>query len=152
MDTPAPASFRTTVELHGTTATGVVVPPEVVDALGSGRRPAVAVTLAGHTYRSTVASRDGRFLLPVSAEVRAAAGVRAGDEVDVQLVLDAAPRTVEVPADLGGALDAAGARGAFTALSHSEQRRHVLAVEGAKAAETRARRIARVVQDVAPPS
>ena len=45
MDTSAPASFRTTVELHGTTATGLVVPPAVVDALGSGRRPAVAASL-----------------------------------------------------------------------------------------------------------
>lgn len=135
-------TFTTTLELHGKTATGIEVPADVVEALGSGKRPAVTVTVNGHTYRSTVASMGGRFLLPLSAENRSAAGVQAGDEVDVDVELDTAPREVEVPADLQAALDGdAEARAAWERLSYSHKRQHVLAIEGAKAAETRQRRI-----------
>ena len=91
----------------------------------------------------------GRCLIPVSAEVRAASGVAAGDELEVDVVLDDAPREVAVPEDLAAALAAVpGAAEAFAALSYSLQRRHVLAVEGAKAAETRARRVAGVLAAV----
>lgn len=138
--------FSTTIELSGRTATGMEVPPAVVEALEAGRKPAVRVTLAGHTYRSTVATMGGRFLLPLSAENRAVAGVAAGDTVEVDVELDTAPRVVEVPADLAAALDAEpAARGRFDALSYSAQRRHVLAVTGAKAEATRQRRVTGVV-------
>ncbi|MGE3812903.1 MAG: YdeI/OmpD-associated family protein [Candidatus Nanopelagicales bacterium] len=141
--------FRASIDLHGKSATGIVVPPEVVDGLGSSRKPAVTVTINGYSYPSTIASMGGRFLLPVSAEVRAGAGVQAGDVVDIDVELDTAPRTVEVPADLAKALKAApAARKAFDALSYSNQRRHVLSVEGAKTAETRERRIAKVVAEL----
>ena len=139
--------FRTTVELHGKSATGLPVPDAVVAELGAGRRPAVHVTLNGHTYRSTVASRGGSFVLPLSAENRAAAGVTAGDDVDVELALDTEPREVAVPDDLAAALaDDPQAGAAFAALPYSHRQRHVLAVEGAKAAETRQRRVAAAVQ------
>jgi hypothetical protein len=138
--------FTTTVELGGKTATGMEVPAEVVTALGAGRKPAVRVTVGGHTYRSTVATMGGRFLLPLSAENRTAAGVAAGDTVEVDVELDDAPRVVDVPGDLAAALDAdPEARRRFDRLSYSHQRRHVLAVEGAKAEDTRARRVAGVV-------
>ncbi|MCA0328865.1 MAG: YdeI/OmpD-associated family protein [Actinobacteria bacterium] len=141
--------FRASIDLHGNSATGIVVPPEVVDGLGSSRKPAVTVTINGYSYPSTIASMGGRFLLPVSAEVRAGAGVQAGDVVDIDVELDTAPRTVEVPADLAKALKAAPeAKKAFDALSYSNQRRHVLSVEGAKTAETRERRIAKVVAEL----
>jgi hypothetical protein len=139
--------FRTTLLLSGRTATGIRVPDDVVAALGSGRRPAVTVTLnGGYTYRSTVAVMGGEYMLPVSAEVRAGADVAAGDELDVDLELDTAPRAVDVPADLRAALDAdPAAAAAFAALSYSKQRAHVLSVEGAKAADTRLRRVEKVV-------
>jgi hypothetical protein len=138
--------FRAALFASGKTATGIEVPPPVVEELGGGKRAKVAVTLRGHTYRSSIAVMGGRYLIPVSAEVRAAAGVAAGDELEVEVVLDEAPREVEVPADLAAALAAEPAAGAaFAALSYSHQRRHVLAVEGAKAPETRARRVAAAV-------
>ncbi len=141
--------FRATLELNGKTATGVEVPPAVVEALGSTKRPPVRVTIGGHTYRSTVASMGGRFMLPVSAEVRSAAGVTAGDVVDVKVELDAEPREVEVPADLAAALDAhPAARKAFDALSYSRKRQHTLSVEGAKTAETRQRRIDKAISEL----
>ncbi|MBK7780699.1 MAG: DUF1905 domain-containing protein [Ardenticatenia bacterium] len=98
--------------------------------------------LNGHSYRSTVAPRGGVFMLPLSAEHRLAAGIAAGDEVEVALELDTEPRTVTLPADFAEALDCdADARHFFDGLSYSHQRQHVLAIEDAKTPETRLRRI-----------
>ncbi|WP_375426368.1 YdeI/OmpD-associated family protein [uncultured Friedmanniella sp.] len=138
--------FLSTLELGGKTATGLEVPAEVVDGLAAGKRPKVTVTILGYSYRSSIAVMGGRYLLPVSAEVRTATGVTAGDEVSVQVELDDAPREVAVPDDLAAALaEQPTAAAAFAKLSYSQQRQHVLAVEGAKAADTRARRVAKVV-------
>ncbi len=103
--------FRATIELGGKTATGIPVPDEVVAALEAGRRPAVRVTVAAHTYRTTIASMGGRFMIPLSAEHRAHAGVAAGDEVEVQIESDTAARDVPLPSDLAEALreDGSGA-------------------------------------------
>lgn len=134
--------FRTTVQLEGRTATGLLVPPDVVTALGDSRKPAVTVTLNGFTYRSTIASRGGRFLIPVSADIRRQSGVAAGDEVDVDVELDAAPREIAVPDDFAERLDAEPAvRDFFDALSYSNKSAHTLSIDQAKTAETRARRI-----------
>jgi hypothetical protein len=135
--------FRTTLQLEGKTATGFRVPTEVVEALGQGRkRPPVVVTINGYTYRSTVAAFGDVFMLPLAAEHRTAAGVAAGDEIDVDLELDTAPREVDVPADFSAALDAdPAARRTFDALSNSNKKWHTLNVEGAKSDETRQRRI-----------
>ena len=124
--------FRTTLVLNGKTATGIEVPEEIVAALGSGKRPPVRVTIGKH-YRSTVAPMGGQFWLPVSAENRTAAGVAAGEEVDVDVELDTEPRTVIPPPDFADTLRRDAAAGsAFAALSYSHQRRHVLAIEDAK--------------------
>jgi hypothetical protein len=141
--------FQTTVLQARKTATGIEVPPDIVEALGSGKKPPVRVTINGYTYRSTVAVMGGVFMISVSAENRQAAGVAAGDEVEVDLELDTEPRVVTVPADLAEALDAhPAARQKFDRLSYSHQLQHVLAVEGAKAADTRQRRISKMVTDL----
>ena len=139
--------FHTTILQGGKTATGIQVPDEVVAALGSGRRPPVKVTISGYTYRSTVAVMGGAYMVGVSAERRAGAGVAGGDEVDVDLELDTAPREVEVPPDLAAALDAEpAARSTFDGLSYSNRSWHVLQVTGSRTEETRQRRIARSVE------
>ena len=141
-----PMKFRTMIELGGKTATGFRVPDDVVESMGAGKRPAVTVAIGDHTYRSTVAVMDGVFMLPLSAENREAAGVAAGDEVEVEVALDTAPRVMEVPADFAAALDAEpAARRMFDGLSYSLQRFHVESVTGAKTDETRQRRIAKSV-------
>jgi len=141
-------TFRATLELHGKTATGITVPPAVVESLGGGKRPAVTVTLKKHSYRTTIAPMGGTFLIPVSAEHRAAAGIKAGDLIDVGVELDAAPREVEVPADLVAALTKAGLLPAFDSLSFSRRKEAVVSVESAKKPETRERRIEKVVADL----
>jgi Bacteriocin-protection, YdeI or OmpD-Associated/Domain of unknown function (DUF1905) len=138
--------FRTTIVQSGKNTTGIQVPGEVMEALGAGKRPAVTVTVNGYRYRSTVASMGGVAMVSLSAEHRAGAGVAGGDEVEVDLELDTAPREVEVPADLAAALDAEpAARSTFDGLSYSNRSWHVLQVTGAKTDETRRRRIARSV-------
>ncbi len=138
--------FVTAVQqAEGMNATGIQVPPEVVAAFGSGKRPKVKISLNGYTYRSTVAAYGDVYMLPLSQEHREAAGVQAGDVVEVTLELDTEPRTVDVPADLGAALAENGVRDAFDALAYSARKEHVRQVESAKAEETRQRRIAKIV-------
>lgn len=141
--------FETTIELGGKTATGFAVPDEIVEALGSGKRPAVTVTVRGHTYRSTVAVMGGRYLVPLNAEHRASAGVAAGDNVVVEIELDTAERVLDVPDDLAAAIAAdPEAQSFWDSLSYSRRQRIVLAVEGAKTTETHDRRIAKSVIDL----
>jgi hypothetical protein len=125
--------------------TGIEVPPEVIEALGGGKRPAVTVTVNGFSYDSTVGVMAGKTLIPFSSDKRAASGIKGGDAITVDVELDTAPRTIDVPDDLAAALAAAGLRDAFDALAPSHRKAHVTNVEAAKAAETRARRVAAVV-------
>lgn len=141
--------FTTVLELHGKTATGIEVPESVVTALGGGKRPPVLVTINGYAYRSTIAPYGGVHLLPVSAEVRAGAGIAAGDPVTVAVELDTAKREVEVPADLAAALAASpAARDFFATLSFSNQRGYVDWVQSAKKDETRLARLAKTVESL----
>ena len=138
--------FRTTIAQSGKTATGIPVPEEVVEGFGAGKRPPVRVTVNGYTYRSTVATVDGRFMVGVSADVRSAAGVAGGDAVDVDIELDTQPREVMLPSDFAEALDRVpAARKTFDGLSPSMRKYHVASIEGAKTPETRQRRIAKSV-------
>lgn len=138
--------LRTTIKQTGRNTTGIEVPEEVLAALGSGKRPAVTVTINGHSYRTTVGSMGGVAMISLSADNRAKAGVVGGERVDVDVELDTAPRTVEVPAELAAALDAEpSARATFDKLSDSNKAWHVSQVTGAKTEETKQRRIAKSV-------
>jgi hypothetical protein len=126
--------------------TGIEVPPEVPAQLGGGKTPLVTVTLNGFTYPSKIASMGGRLLIPVSAEVRARAGVKGGENHEIELVLDDKPRLIEPPADLAAALAASpAAAAAWDKLAPSHKKAHVTAIEGAKAADTRARRVDKAI-------
>jgi len=126
--------------------TGIVVPPELIEQLGQGQRPPVAVEVNGHEFRTTVGVMAGKHLVPISAAIRSAAGLAAGDAIDVTLTVDTTPRTVDVPADLAAALEAGGVRPFFDTLSNSLQRFHVDNVNGAKTDDTRAKRVAKAVE------
>ena len=136
--------YRTTMHLTGRN-TGIPVPPEVLERLGGGKRPSVAVVVNGFRFTSTVGSMGGQALIPFSSERRAESGIAGGDELEVVLDL-AAPPELAVPDDLAAAMGEAGVRAAFDALAPSRRKAHVVAVEGAKAPETRARRVAAVVE------
>jgi hypothetical protein len=139
--------FRTTVVLGGKTATGLQVPDDVVGALGAGKRPPVVVTVAGYTYRTTVAPMGGSFWVPLSSEHREAAGVQADEEVEVSVRLDTAPREVAVPEDLAAAFDNA-VRAQFDALAYSHRKEWVRWVEEPRKSETRTARIEKTVESL----
>lgn len=140
-------TFTTTViQAEGKKATGLRVPAEVIAALGTRKNPAVVVSIAGYSYHSTIAAYGDVFMLPLSAEHRLAAGLKAGDLVEVTLERDVTPRTVEIPADLAAVLaEQPAATAAFEAASPSAQKEYVRQVESAKAQATRTRRIAAIV-------
>jgi hypothetical protein len=136
--------FESTVELGGKTATGIPIPDEIIEALGSSKRPPVAITVNGHTYRTTAVRMGGRFLVPLSAENREAAGVAAGEDITVDLEADTAPREVALPDDLAAAMDDE-VRAAYDGLSYSHRKEWVRWVEEAKKPETRITRIEKTV-------
>jgi hypothetical protein len=127
----------------------VEVPGEVIAALGGGGRIPVQATFDGIAYRGSIASMGGCMALGILKQIRGELGKGPGDPVVVTVARDDGERTVEVPADLAEALEAAGVREAFDALSFSHRREHVQAIEEAKKPETRARRIAKAVEMVA---
>jgi len=138
--------FSATVESSGKTATGIEVPVEVVERLGS-KRPKVVATINGYMWRPSVASMGGRFMRGISGNVRSEAGIKAGDRVKVDLVADTQQRTVEVPADFAAAMHRQpAARPFFDSLPYSRQRWFVDGIESAKKPETRTRRIDAAVE------
>ena len=137
--------FKTTLHQTGNN-TGIVVPPEIVEALGGGKKPPLNVTVNGFAYRSSLATMGGKSMISFSSDKREATGLKGGDKIDVTLEIDDAPRAMEVPADLQAALDGdKAAKAYFATLSYSNQRRHIDPINQAKSPETRARRIEKSV-------
>ena len=141
--------FRARVLQARKTATGFEVPAAHVEALGAGKRPKVTVTIGGYTYRSSIAVMGGKYLVGISAEVRAQTGVAAGDEIDVAIELDTAPRVVSVPDDLRAAFERhPRAKRAFEGLSYSRQQRYTLPIEKAKTDDTRERNVHKAIREL----
>ncbi len=138
--------FKSVILLNGKSATGIQVPNEIVEKLGSGKHPQVKVTINGFTYRSSVASMSGVFMLPISGDRRERAGVAAGDEVEVEIEVDNEPREVELPTDFATALEGnPAAKKFFDGLSYSRKSGLVLPIEQTKNPETRQRRIEKAI-------
>ncbi len=146
MKKATPITFNTTILKTGKNTTGIEVSKEIIEKLGSGKRPLVRVTIKEYTYRSAVAVMDGKFMVSLSAENRQATGVQGGDEVDITVEIDLEPRTVEIPEDLKSALIEAGALEAFENSAPSMRKEYVRQVVEAKAQETRERRISKIVE------
>jgi hypothetical protein len=141
--------FRAKILQSGKTAAGIEVPAKVVTALGTSKRPPVRATINGFTYRTSVASMGGKFMLGVPPEFREGAKVAAGDTVEIDLELDTQPREVAIPPDLASALARdAGAKKFFDGLNYSNQRRLVMAIEAIKSPEARERRIGKTVEQL----
>jgi hypothetical protein len=138
--------FKTKVLQAGKTATGIEIPPKVVESFGAGKKPPITVTINGYTYRNTVAVYGGVYMVGISAEHRKGAGVEGNDIIDVTIELDTKPREVEVPADFQKALNKnAAVKKMFEALSYSKKKGLVIPIKDAKAEETRQRRIEKAI-------
>jgi len=130
-------------------ATALELTDAQVAELGGGKRAAVRVTIGDRSTAARLGVMGGRNLIGLSKAARSELGVEIGDEVDATVVLDTAERTVDVPADLAAALDAdPAARAAFDALAYSQRKEHARSVADAKRPETRARRIAAIVDTI----
>ncbi|TBN56652.1 DUF1905 domain-containing protein [Glaciihabitans arcticus] len=142
--------FQTTLLQLGNNV-GIEVPQSVIEELGSGKKPAVIVTINGdYTYRNTVGIMGGKSLLSLSAARRAASGYSGGDEVEISLELDTEPREVVIPAALQQAFNEnPEAAAAFTKLSNSKQRAEADLVAAAKTDETRDKRVAKLLASLA---
>lgn len=131
------------------TAAAILLSDEQVAALGGGKAFPVVVTIDGRTARLRVARMGGENMIGFTKAVRAEMGVEAGQEIDAVIRVDAAERTVEVPAELTAALDTDPAlRTAFDALSYSTRKEHARTVAEAKQDATRERRIAKIVESL----
>jgi Domain of unknown function (DUF1905) len=81
--------FRTVLESTGGNNVGIVVPEQTVLALDRGKRVPVIVTIdGGYTYKTTIGVMGGRYLVSFNAATRKQTGRGAGDEIEVELVLD----------------------------------------------------------------
>src|SRR5262245_8114326 len=139
-------TFSCVLEKHPTlNATGITVPFDVEAVFGAKRVP-VKATINGAEYRGSVVRMGGRYMLGIPKEFRDRAGIEAGNHIVVTLERDAAERVVEVPMDFAAALKKAGLRKNFDAMSYTHRKEHVRAIEEAKAAETRARRIGKAIE------
>jgi hypothetical protein len=139
-------TFRAHLVGTGKATCGIRVPDEIVEALGGGGRPKVVATLNDYTYRTSVARMGGEYWFGLASARGEESGLRAGDEVQVTLELDTAPREVEVPVELAAALDADPvAKAFFDGLSYSSKRVFTENVAGTQNPETRARRVEKAI-------
>ncbi len=142
MATNQKLKFSTTLLQAGKTATGIKIPPEIIEKLGAGKKPPIKVTINGFTYRSTVAVMGGAFMVGVNAENRVGAKVKGGDKIDVTIELDTEERVVDVPVDFQKILNKIPeAKKKFTSLSYSGKKQLVAPIADAKTEETKQRRI-----------
>lgn len=131
---------KQTLEPHGP-ATAIVLTDAQVQSLGGGKRAPVTVTIGKATARLRLAVMGGKNLIGLSKAAREELGVDIGDTVTAIVELDAAERTVDVPADAAVALAKAKLRAAFDALPFTHRKEHTRAIEEAKKPETRVKRI-----------
>lgn len=128
--------------------TGIVVPTEVIEAIGQGKKPAVSLKVNGYAYRSTVSVMGGNFMVPFSSEHRSKSGIKAGDDIEVEISFDDQPREVEVPEALAVALDAAGLREKFDKSAPSKRKEMARQVNEAKSDDTRQRRVDKIISEL----
>lgn len=141
-------TYKTTIVQTGNN-TGIHVPETILEKLNGGKKPLVKVTLNNYTYRSAVGKMNDKFMISLSAENRKNANVKGGDALEVTVVLDTEPRTVELPVELQSALNKnKTANAAFEKLAPSRKKAIVLSITDAKTEETKMKRIEKSIQDL----
>lgn len=123
-------------------ATFLSVPVDIHTVWATHARVPVKGTLNGFSFRGSIMPYGGVHYLGIKRDLREAIGIKAGDSVEVVLMVDDDPRVVELPEDFKQALDEnPAARIRWMKLSYSHQREHVEAIESAAKPETRMKRI-----------
>ena len=142
-------TFKVKLEKHGSIeATSITIPFDVEKIFG-GKRVPVRGNINGAEFRSTVFWMKGRFMMAVNRQLREAANARAGDEITVEMGRDAQPRIMEPTEDLAKALDEnPRAKKSWERLSYTHKKEFVAVLEEAKKAETRARRVRKIIEEL----
>ena len=138
------ATYKTTVIGHGNHA-ALEIPQAILDELGTNKRAPLKVTINGYTYQSTATGVDGKCMVVFPEKDRAGANAKAGDVIEITLTLDDGYREVDLHPDLVNALITAKKKETFDALSYSKRKEFARQVNEAKAEETRAKRIEKVL-------
>lgn len=125
----------------------IALPFDVREEFGRARPP-VKVSINGYSYRSTVCVYGGKYFIPVRKSNQEAAGVKPGDAVHAKIALDEEPRIVEPTPDLQAALKKARLTADWEKLSYSRKKEFVDVLVAAKKAETRARRVQKVLAEI----
>jgi hypothetical protein len=141
--------FTAVIEAANRGGAVIVVPDELVSALGGGGRIAVRAEFDGIPYRGSVVTYSGRRVLGVLKAIRDELGKGPGDMLEVGLDPDLAERVVEIPPELTAAFEEVpGSRAAFENLSYSHRREHVEHITGAKRPDTRHRRARKTAESL----
>jgi hypothetical protein len=127
------------------------IPFDVQAVFGSRARVPVSGTINGFALRNSLMPEGDRtHAMMVGKAIQAGAKARSGDTVSVVLQRDDAERTVEVPAELTGALAKnKKAAATFATLPPSGKKEYSDWIAGAKQVEMKARRVAKALQMLA---
>jgi bifunctional DNA-binding transcriptional regulator/antitoxin component of YhaV-PrlF toxin-antitoxin module len=125
----------------------IAAPVDVREFFGTRARVPIRGTINGYPFRSSLSPYGGRHLMPVNKELRAGAGVDAGDVVEVVMERDEEERTVEAPPLLKKALaKSKTAQANWEKLSFTHKKEMARAIAGAKQEETRVRRLGKIME------
>jgi hypothetical protein len=142
-------TFKFKVKIEGKEAgvVAAITPPfDVVEVFRTRGRVPIRGTINGFPFRSSLMPMGGCHLMPVRKSLRDGAGVNPGDIVSVVMERDEAERTVEVPGLLKKELaKSKTAQANWDKLAFTARKEIALSITGAKQEETRARRLAKVL-------
>jgi bifunctional DNA-binding transcriptional regulator/antitoxin component of YhaV-PrlF toxin-antitoxin module len=138
-------TFKTLLlKADGMDATGIKLPFDIEVVWGS-KRVKVKALINGVEYRGSAVRMGGEYWMGVPKAFRDAAGIQAGDHIEVTMERDEEPRTVTPPDELLSAIADAGLQTAWDSQNYTNQKESARSVAEAKSTETRAKRIEKVI-------
>ena len=140
-------SYTTTIIGDGNHAS-IEIPEEQLETIGGNKRAPLKITINDHTYQSTATGVNGKCMVVFPMRDREAAGVSAGDSINVTIELDSGYRNVDVPEQLVAALEADGLSKTFRDLTYSKRKEYARVIREAKTAETLQRRLAKIISEL----
>ncbi|MEO6728842.1 MAG: YdeI/OmpD-associated family protein [Candidatus Dojkabacteria bacterium] len=139
--------FTAKIFTGGGQTAGFLIPEDVMTSLGDKKRVPVVITLNGYSYRSTVATYEGKQAVGISIENREKAGVKIGDTLEIDVSFDDKPRIVEVPEIMQKELEKnPKAKEVFEGLAFTHKKEYVKWIEEAKKEETKTSRLEKLNQ------
>lgn len=141
-------SFQAKIQGKEAGVVAAITPPVDVPAVfGTRARVPIRGTINGFPFRSSLMPMGGCHMMPVNRTLCQGAGVKPGEIVDVVMERDEETRAVEVPPQLRKELaKSRKAQEKWESLSFTHKKEMAASIRDAKQEETRARRLAKVMQ------